>query len=615
MENERINEVNNENVVNNENMNLHGKLSSPYINSAPNEQLEEINAEKLHMNLIDKGADKKKKFILTTIFVIIGIFLIFLIGYVIDLTKETYENGYITSDDGTAILYNMSYTETGKIARGMNVKVSTRKYESGTIDYKKIIYKSNDYYVNSENITYNNSSILKEKKIYIRTPSVIYFKENSEEILKSAKKGEEYQVVGYDQMNENGIPNMYKVKVDDKEGYIYSKYVTLTGLLANENYNEDGKYDIHKTRGNTMGGGSAVYLDYYEDKKPTFKKNVMNEESKSIYISASSLGRIDEYIALAKANGINTFIIDIKTDKQIAYSSNLLNDLSPSNNSKAIYTLEEYQKIIKKVTDKKIYVVGRIVAFDDRGYALDNKKDAIMDNRNSKPLYLNTTYYPSAFSRKAWEYNVKLALEAASKCKFNEIMFDYVKFPDGIIDLENAGHLDMKNTYNEEKSSAIQQFLSYAKDELHKIEVYVSANVDKETAYPLVTVGGQYWPAISNVVDIISSKPFPDAFAAHEFSIPEYVWHAPYKVTNIWAKNAIDRQNETTSKAKTRIFVAGYDIQRNPTIAYGEEKVTEQIKGIYDAGLKDGYTIYNSSSSYQKYKDLSQVFKKELRNG
>jgi Uncharacterized conserved protein len=624
MENERINETNDNETANlesAENMNLHGKLTSPYVNNqeTPDEDkqepLEQINAEKLPTENKKTKKNKKKTIILTSIFVIIAITIIGIVSYVMDLTRETYEDGYITSVQGKATLFDLSYNEATKITRGMKVKVSTKKYTNAGAEYKKILYKKTNYYVEASSIVYSNSSILKEKKLYVRTPSVIYFKENEPDILKSTKKGEEYEILGYDQMKENGTPNMYKVKVGDKEGYIYSKYVTLTGLSANENYNENGKYDIHKTRGNTTGGGSAVYLDYFGEKKPKFKNNKMLEEHKSIYLSINSLSKIDEYITLAKNTGINTFVIDIKTRNQNAYTTDLLADLSPSSKNKAVYTADDFKKIVKKVKDKKIYVVGRITAFDDSGYAVDNKIDSIVDKRNGKVFNINEDYYSSPYSRKVWEYNVKVALEAVDKFKFNEIMFDNVKFPDGIIDLENAGHLDMKNTYNEEKSQAIQQFLTYAKDELHKKEVYLSVNVDKEAAYPLVTVGGQYWPAISNVVDVISSKPFPDTFAAHEFSIPEYVWQVPYKIVNIWSKNVIDRQMETTTAAKTRMFVAGYDVMKVPAVTYDETKVTEQIKGIYDTRLIDGYILYNSSSSFQKYKDLSSVFKKELRNG
>lgn len=38
--------------------------------------------------------------------------------------------------------------------------------------------------------------------------------------------------------------------------------------------------------------------------------------------------------------------------------------------------------------------------------------------------------WPSAYSRGAWQYNVELAKEAVHEMGFNEIQFDYVRFPE-----------------------------------------------------------------------------------------------------------------------------------------------------------------------------------------
>ena len=112
-----------------------------------------------------------------------------------------------------------------------------------------------------------------------------------------------------------------------------------------------------------------------------------------------------------------------------------------------------------------------------------------------------------------WEYKVELAKEAVALFGFNEIQFDYVRFPDGTYDYEEDGNIDYRNEYDETKAQAIQRFLMYACDELHDCGVYVSADVFGETSGSYVTAYGQYWPAISNVVDVISGMPYPDHFA------------------------------------------------------------------------------------------------------
>ena len=114
---------------------------------------------------------------------------------------------------------------------------------------------------------------------------------------------------------------------------------------------------------------------------------------------------------------------------------------------------------------------------------------------------------------------------------FNEIQFDYVRFPDRIGSIESR--LDMKNTYNEDKAQALQGFLFYACDEIHKLGAYVSVDVFGESANTYVAAYGQYWSAISNIVDVISGMPYPDHFAKGEYGI-SIPWEKPYELLSAW---------------------------------------------------------------------------------
>ena len=51
---------------------------------------------------------------------------------------------------------------------------------------------------------------------------------------------------------------------------------------------------------------------------------------------------------------------------------------------------------------------------------------------------------------------------------FNEIQFDYVRFPDNTDQYEASGDIDFRNEYGETKAQAIQRFLMYATDILHE---------------------------------------------------------------------------------------------------------------------------------------------------
>ena len=73
----------------------------------------------------------------------------------------------------------------------------------------------------------------------------------------------------------------------------------------------------------------------------------------------------------------------------------------------------------------------------------------------------------SAYDKNLWEYNVTVAKEAA-KAGFNEIQFDYVRFP-----ASNGGKLDKvlnyRNPDNMTKAEAIQKYFKLRKKRVKSI--------------------------------------------------------------------------------------------------------------------------------------------------
>ena len=62
------------------------------------------------------------------------------------------------------------------------------------------------------------------------------------------------------------------------------------------------------------------------------------------------------------------------------------------------------------------------------------------------------------------------------------------------------------------------------------------------------------------------------------------------------------RQNETTTPAKVRTYIQGYDSIYEPYVAYDNEKLKEQIDGLKDSGIYDnGYIVWNSGSYIDNY--------------
>ena len=523
----------------------------------------------------------------------------------------TSDKMFVASSNLTVPLYDMNFNEVDKITRGTELIVSdiTTNNEK---EYYKIKYNDNEYYISVDDLVKEEKDIVKEKEMYVRSSLTLYEDIDSIKIKGLIEKGEKVEVLGYDELNSDGSVDVYKVKYNDQEGYVYSKYLVNNYEESIKNYDEENSYQIHKKRGDSWGGGDAGSLDYYPYEKPKFEDNVMPSEVRSLYMNAGVVKNVDEYIKLAKESGINAIVVDIKDNTSPGYPANAMKEYSITNYGKAINSYEDYKNAIKKIKDAGLYVIGRITVFKDSYYSKDHPEDTILDTATGKSYNHDGSYWPSAFNRDVWEFNVSLAIESVKEMGFNEIQFDYVRFPDRVQSLEEAGKIDYNNVYDETKAQAIQRFVMYACDEIHKYDAYVSIDVFGESAHTYVTAYGQYWAAISNIADVISGMPYPDHFTATEYGFTTPVWTIPYDLLYLWGNEFVmERQKETTTPAIVRTWIQVYDTSKSPATHYGPDMVSKEISGLYDAGLTGGFMTWNGGSSLAKYSEVSSAFGKD----
>ena len=507
---------------------------------------------------------------------------------------------YLASSDNMIKLYIQD--EDGKLkedkdlVRGTKVDSYKDTINDNDKEYVKIEYNKNIYYVSTDNLVKNENDVVQEKIKYVRTSVTVYQNSEDSKIESFIKKGNKLDIVGYDKLLEDGTVNMYKINSDSNEGWVYGKYLVDDEESANEPYNENSVYDIHKDRkykSRELYGGKASTLDYYPYERVEFDDNKLLKSAKAMYLNAGTIGTIDSYLKIAKENGVNAIVVDIK-DGALAYTSNVAKEISPTAYKTAINDNDLYKAAIDKIKEAGIYAIGRIVVFNDTHYAKDHPEDCI-----------NSSGWPSAYSRNVWYYNVELAKEAVREMGFNEIQFDYVRFPENAYNLSVAG-ADFKNKYDEEKAEAVQNFLFYATDQIHKEGVYLSVDVFGECSSEYVTAYGQYWPAISNIVDVVSSMPYTDHFGRNVDT-----WTNAYQTVNNWAKGASERQKEIPTPAIARTWITAYDTPYwNPKVVYGASKIEEQVKALYDAGLDGGFITWNSASSLAKYEQIKSAFAK-----
>ncbi|MDR1832063.1 MAG: hypothetical protein LBQ97_04940 [Fusobacteriaceae bacterium] len=322
-------------------------------------------------------------------------------------------------------------------------------------------------------------------------------------------------------------------------------------------------------------------------------------EVKGIYVSSSSAGlasRMEKLIALTQRTSVNAFVIDVKDDSgHLLFKMDGMEKYSADANK---YTqIKDMAAFMQKLKENNIYTIARIVSFRDPAYAKTNPGSVII-NKNTKLPYTNDDKlsWISPHDRTMWEYNVAVAKEAA-KAGFNEIQFDYVRFPaadGGKLDK----NIDYRNKSGESKPVAIQRYLQYARNELSAEGVYLSADVFGQIGSILDDMQiGQFWEAISNETDYISPMMYPSHYkkGVYGIAVPD---KDPYNIIYRGARDAGNRNENLESPAAIRPWLQAFTAKWLKEYQnYGYDEIELQIMALADLGIKE-YILWNPSNSY-----------------
>ncbi len=207
----------------------------------------------------------------------------------------------------------------------------------------------------------------------------------------------------------------------------------------------------------------------------------------------------------------------------------------------------------------------------------------------------------SPHDKNLWEYNVAVAKEAA-KAGFNEIQFDYVRFP-----ASNGGkldaYLDYRNPEKDSKPVTIQKYLKYAWEELTPHHVYINADIYGQIGTFQDDMGlGQYWEAISGYVHYISPMMYPSHYINGAYGIP-VPDAAPYKTIYYSTLDSINRNENIDNGAEIRPWIQDFTAKWvKGHITYDTKTVKEQIKALEDLGIHQ-YLLWSPSNRYHVEKN------------
>ena len=341
------------------------------------------------------------------------------------------------------------------------------------------------------------------------------------------------------------------------------------------------RYSFMDAGGETTSGSGQLSK---RTPPPPPQPRALPGEMRGVHVTmalASLDGKLEEYLDLQR-EGLNTIELDVKDENgEIGFVPSAV----PL--ARAIGAAKPYYKprqVARQIHARGLYLIGRVVVFEDP--VLSEKRSEFAIRTRDGSIWRNSAGlgWTNPYDRRVWEYNVDIAA-AAARAGFDEIQFDYVRFPsDG--DMENIvypGKTDVPPGW------VIPQFLQYAAKRLRPLGVRISADVFGLSATRDLGIG-QFPRRIANHVDVIYPMVYPSHYGPGEYNIDD--------------PNGTPRATVAASLEDFRLALRGRRAKVIPWLqdfslgrTYTLTEVREQINAARAAGAA-GYLLWSPLGVY-----------------
>lgn len=239
--------------------------------------------------------------------------------------------------------------------------------------------------------------------------------------------------------------------------------------------------------------------------------------AKGLYVNPSQMSgeAWTELLEVADTTEVNTLVVDIKSESgKVYYDADV--PLASEAGAKAI--VFDPAELRAMADEKGLYLIGRVVSFQDPVLAQARPDLSILDTATGQPFNASGQWFLDPTDPGARQYNLDLAIDAC-EAGIREIQFDYVRFP---YNVPETGRFDGPAT-SESRPQIIQDFLRSARAELHPRGCAVSADI-----FGFITRNegdggiGQQLEMLAEVTDVLSPMIYPSHYSTgwYGFEVP-----------------------------------------------------------------------------------------------
>ena len=335
--------------------------------------------------------------------------------------------------------------------------------------------------------------------------------------------------------------------------------------------------------------------------RPRSPREEAPAQIRGLYLNAYAAGsrtRFPKLLAIADSTEINAFVVDAKDERGVHYPTEVA--LAKQLSAPGEITIRDLKAFADTLHAHELYAIARIVIFKDP--VLSKAKPEWSIKRPGGALWADKAgnTWVSAWDQDVWDYNLDIAEEVA-RAGFDEIQFDYVRFPEPYKSLPPQVHPEAKG----DRTDAIAAFLNEAKRRLHPLGVTVTADVFGLSPNDPKDVDiGQQWETIVATADHVLPMMYPSHYLpVHLPGVPKpdlMPYETLYKSAGM-ARVRNDRLREAgVTPARVipwlQAFTATW-LGRNHQ-DYGGPQLRDQKRGVYDVGFDD-WVLWHPGSKYE----------------
>ncbi|WP_374595037.1 putative glycoside hydrolase [Aquabacterium sp.] len=312
---------------------------------------------------------------------------------------------------------------------------------------------------------------------------------------------------------------------------------------------------------------------------------------KALYLSTYGIGSVklrNAALGVIERNHLNALVIDFKGDRgMLPFKSDIPAKFGLGDQK--VITVRDMPALIAELKQRNLYLIARIVSFKDDRYVEAHPEAGI--RRQSGELFADREHlrWVDANRTEMWDYNGALA-EQAAQMGFDEVQFDYVRFPDA-----NTSLVLAKESTEANRVAAITGYLKAMHKRLEPYNVFMSADIFGYVCWNTNDTGiGQQLEEVHQVVDYMAPMLYPSGFT---WGIPGT--RNPVADSYTIVRRTIDKCRERigVSPLRFRPWLQSFKDYAFDRRVFGEAEIRDQIRASDDSGAS-GWMLWNPRNSY-----------------